>query len=180
LELTQNTLIVDSANISEITNLIKNGRIVDLNFIEVRRPGAIRNSNGANGPLYTSFAGETNLVGNEILIRYRLAGDLNLDGAVSIADFIQLASHFGQTPATWEDGDTDFDNAVTISDFIALAARFGAGAAAPAMAEAPLSVTASPASKKARHHRAKARHHVISPQKQPQLILLSRRLAEKR
>jgi ELWxxDGT repeat protein len=112
-------------------------------------------------------------------IRIAKIGDLNLDNQVSIADFIQLASHFNQSPATWEDGDLNDDGAVTIADFIDLASNFGqsSGEANP---EAPISVTATPVSKKSKHHRSKTRHHVKSHHKQPQLLLLSRRLAEKR
>src|SRR5881392_3304987 len=49
-----------------------------------------------------------------------------MDGTVSIADFIDLASHFN-TPsgATWQMGDVNGDGAVTIADFIDLASRFG-------------------------------------------------------
>jgi hypothetical protein len=51
-------------------------------------------------------------------------GDLNLDGTVTISDFIDLASHFNSTNATWQEGDLNYDGAVTISDFIDLAANF--------------------------------------------------------
>jgi hypothetical protein len=61
-----------------------------------------------------------------LLIRPTRIGDLNLDGAVTIADFIGLASHFGDVEATWEDGDINYDRQVTIADFIDLAANFGA------------------------------------------------------
>jgi len=37
------------------------------------------------------------LVDGEVLIRHVFIGDLNLDGAVSISDFIDLASNFGQS-----------------------------------------------------------------------------------
>jgi autotransporter-associated beta strand protein len=68
-----------------------------------------------------------------IFIRPTRVGDLNLDGNVSISDFIDLASHFGGT-GTWQEGDLNYDNAVSISDFIDLASNFGssyAGGATP-------------------------------------------------
>jgi formylglycine-generating enzyme required for sulfatase activity len=59
-----------------------------------------------------------------LLIRPTAIGDSNLDGVVSIADFITLASHFNQ-PGTWEDGDMNGDGMITIADFIDLASHFG-------------------------------------------------------
>ena len=58
-----------------------------------------------------------------IFIRATKVGDLNLDGNVSISDFIDLASHFGGSD-TWQEGDLNNDGQVTISDFIDLASNF--------------------------------------------------------
>ncbi|HEV8605597.1 MAG TPA: NF038122 family metalloprotease [Tepidisphaeraceae bacterium] len=58
-----------------------------------------------------------------LLIRPTRIGDLNLDGQVSIADFIDLASHFNG-PGTWQEGDLNGDFLVTISDFIDLSSNF--------------------------------------------------------
>jgi hypothetical protein len=52
-------------------------------------------------------------------------GDLNLDGEVTISDFIDLASHFNELAGmSWQEGDLNYDGAVTISDFIDQAANF--------------------------------------------------------
>jgi autotransporter-associated beta strand protein len=60
-----------------------------------------------------------------VLIRPTRVGDLNLDGVVSISDFITLASNFGLADtATWDLGDVNYDHSVTIADFIDLAANF--------------------------------------------------------
>jgi hypothetical protein len=58
-----------------------------------------------------------------IFIRPTRVGDLNLDGLVSIADFIDLAAHFNQG-GTWQEGDLNYDGQVTIADFIDLASNF--------------------------------------------------------
>lgn len=148
LDLGGNRLVIRSGDIPTIANQIRDGLdnsggiiggISDTNF----RLAAI--ANGASGaPLYSDFGGITNLSGGEILVSPALIGDLNLDNAVSIADFIDLSSHFGQTSATWRDGDINFDSQVTIADFIDLAAHFGmsysppiagAGASAAAVPE---------------------------------------------
>jgi hypothetical protein len=67
----------------------------------------------------------TDQFGNEgIFIRSTQIGDLNLDGCVTISDFIDLASNFnGQ--GLWAAGDLNGDYMVTISDFIDLASNFG-------------------------------------------------------
>ena len=62
-------------------------------------------------------------IGDHILIRPTRLGDLNLDGNVTIADFIDLAAHFNAT-GTWQEGDMNGDGTITISDFIDLASNF--------------------------------------------------------
>jgi T5SS/PEP-CTERM-associated repeat protein len=59
-----------------------------------------------------------------LLIRPTRIGDLNLDGQVSISDFIDLASNFNGVNKTWQEGDLNYDGSVTISDFIDLASNF--------------------------------------------------------
>jgi hypothetical protein len=59
-----------------------------------------------------------------LLIRPAAIGDVNLDGSVSIADFITLASNFGATGA-WGEGDLNYDGTISIADFIDLASAFG-------------------------------------------------------
>src|SRR5438034_6950907 len=89
------------------------------------RLGSMSNSNGAGGAVYSSFQGISGLTGDEVLIRYTRIGDLNLDGTVTISDFIDLASHFNTVGgATWQMGDVNYDGSVTISDFIDLASNF--------------------------------------------------------
>src|SRR5213075_178585 len=47
-----------------------------------------------------------------VFIRTTRLGDVNLDGQTTIADFIDLASHFNQ-PGTWQEGDVNYDGQVT-------------------------------------------------------------------
>ncbi|HEV8291872.1 MAG TPA: PEP-CTERM sorting domain-containing protein, partial [Tepidisphaeraceae bacterium] len=113
--------------------------------------GAIRTANVAGAPSATDGIYDSGLVthfgmklgiaqavdahgDSYILMRPTRTGDLNLDGAVTISDFIDLAANFNQGNATWDQGDMNYDGAVTISDFIDLASNFngtyagGAGA----------------------------------------------------
>ena len=57
-----------------------------------------------------------------------LAGDANLDGAVTIADFAVLRANFGDDAAYFTTGDFDGDGGVTIADFALLRANFGGSA----------------------------------------------------
>jgi hypothetical protein len=76
---------------------------------------------------------------DHVSIRQTRIGDLNLDGNVTISDFIDLASNFNTVgTATWQEGDLNYDGNVTISDFIDLASNFGASYASGA---APISVS---------------------------------------
>jgi len=64
---------------------------------------------------------------SHVQIRLAKTGDLNLDGNVTISDFIDLASNFNTSGPniTWQEGDLNYDGQVTISDFIDLASNFG-------------------------------------------------------
>jgi len=62
---------------------------------------------------------------NEASAATPLAGDVNMDGVVSIIDLARLASNFNKIVNSWEDGDLNGDGIVNISDLAKLASRFG-------------------------------------------------------
>lgn len=69
-----------------------------------------------------TFAGVT-VDATSLLLRHTLAGDANLDRAVTIADFSVLAANFNQQ-AYWARGDFNYDLTTGIADFALLAANF--------------------------------------------------------
>ena len=78
------------------------------------------------------------------MIRPTRIGDVNLDGDVTISDFIDLASNFGAA-GTWQEGDLNYDGMISISDFIDLASNFNtsyAGEVWPISAEDRLTLDA--------------------------------------
>src|SRR5439155_13280427 len=102
----------------------------DLNGAKSSLSAAIRNANVAGAPdpldgivdsgLHSGSAIGIAITGDHVTIRSTRAGDLNLDGQVSISDFLQLASNFNASGKTWEEGDVNYDGQVTIADFLAL------------------------------------------------------------
>ncbi len=130
LDLKNNSLVLEAGNLAVITNQIRSGLYEGVGITSSApgspfRLGSMSNSNGVGGAVYGSFQGIGGLDGDEVLIRYMRIGDLNLDGTVTISDFIDLASHFNTVGgATWQMGDVNYDGSVTISDFIDLASNF--------------------------------------------------------
>ena len=51
--------------------------------------------------------------------------DFDLDGEVTFADFLTLASNFGKIEQAWSQGDADGDGEVGFADFLMLAEAFG-------------------------------------------------------
>ena len=66
-----------------------------------------------------------------------LAGDLNLDGAVTFPDFLVLSSNFGSETAggVYANGDIDLDGAIGFQDFLVLSSNFGQSAAVASVPE---------------------------------------------
>jgi hypothetical protein len=91
---------------------------------------------GLSGSQTALFSGQT-VDATTVLVKYTYVGDANLDGMVSIADFITLASNFNKTNAIYTDGDLNYDGQITIADFIDLAANFNKTLAASASQPQP-------------------------------------------
>jgi len=133
LDLKNNSLVLEAGDLQAITSQIRSGLNVGTGIVSTApgspfRLGSMSNNNGVGGAIYSSFQGIDGLSGDEVLIRYTRIGDLNLDGTVTISDFLDLASHFNTVGgATWQMGDVNYDGSVTISDFIDLASNFGQG-----------------------------------------------------
>lgn len=75
-------------------------------------------------------------------------GDANLDGRVSLADFLILRANFGQGDKTWLEADFNGDGLVSLADFLILRGNFGSGIAGnpgPAPTQSMIPEPASPA-----------------------------------
>jgi hypothetical protein len=132
---------------------------------------AYRDDTASPGTTYEyqirSFSGQNNSpFSNSVSVKTWITGDLNGDGSVSIADFIQLSSNFDKTGG-WGEGDLNGDGLVSISDFIDLASNFGATSAPTPQAAAALPITAAKKSKPRRHHLRLTKPRQNKPGAQP-------------
>jgi hypothetical protein len=86
---------------------------------------------GPGSQIAPSTIGPFTIAPNDVLLRYTLNGDANLDAVVNLNDFNVMAANFGQTNKQWFEGDFNYDGTVNLNDFNLLAGNFGASAAAP-------------------------------------------------
>ncbi len=89
--------------------------------------------------------GTKNVLGlssGQILLKYTLLGDANLDGTVNGSDFSILAANFGLGVTNWDQGNFLYSSSVNGSDFSALAANFGQGDSGAAVSVTPADVVA--------------------------------------
>ena len=75
--------------------------------------------NGGGGNI-----GAIALAANDLIIRYTLYGDANLDRTVDISDLGILATNWQQSPSRWNQGDFNYDGIVDISDLGMLATNW--------------------------------------------------------
>ena len=64
-----------------------------------------------------------------------LPGDLDGDGEVAFADFLELSNNFGKDPASYPEGNIDLAEGVGFADFLILSNNFGQTTAASSVPE---------------------------------------------
>ncbi|MFT3786278.1 MAG: hypothetical protein QM770_08940 [Tepidisphaeraceae bacterium] len=71
-----------------------------------------------------TFLGQSFLL-TDLLVRYTLGGDNNLDATVNFSDLLLLASNYGATgTGTWFKGDYNYDGNVNFNDLLVLASNY--------------------------------------------------------
>lgn len=65
------------------------------------------------------------LAANTVLVKYTIAGDVNLDGAVDLADYTAVVRNFGKANASWDQGDFFYDGTVGLDDYTAVVRNYG-------------------------------------------------------
>jgi len=107
---------------------------------------ALGYADGADGIVPTLVAGQ-------LLVKYTLLGDANLDGSVNFADLVALAQNYGGAGKSWDQGDFNYDGSVNFADLVALAQNYNkslssAPASAVNVASASAATAAAPRSKR--------------------------------
>jgi fibronectin-binding autotransporter adhesin len=128
LDLADHALVVRAGELARVVDQVKDGFDgsggITSSLADHRRGlGVI--ANGTSGvPLYAEFQGIASLAGGEVLVRYTLLGDVNLDGTVSGGDLGRVRQHLG-TRGDWSAGDFDYDGRVTVRDMAMVRRNFG-------------------------------------------------------
>lgn len=72
-----------------------------------------------------SFLGQS-FVMTDVLVRYTLNGDTDLNGIVNFDDLLRLAQNYGATTTgTWRNGDFTYDGNINFDDLLGLAQQYG-------------------------------------------------------
>jgi hypothetical protein len=126
-------------NIAQVTvEVLVDGQPIATGFAELTSGGMLYESGVLQGvfctpmyepepgKLFSEFQFSLTLPEGWYVVPESCPGDLNGDGAVSLADLAQLLAHYGVTSeAAYEDGDMDGDGDVDLSDLAALLAVYG-------------------------------------------------------
>jgi autotransporter-associated beta strand protein len=75
------------------------------------------NNNGTGGTWTTTFDAQT-VTSTDILVKYTLYGDANLDGTVNGSDYAMIDNGFNAKLTGWRNGDFNYDGVVNGDDYI--------------------------------------------------------------
>jgi hypothetical protein len=155
IDLGGNDMIVRNGNLATITSLLQSGSNFAAggywNGTGIQSSTAGAHTNTALGVLLNTTAGRTfdnqTLAVNDVVVKYTLNGDSDLDGQVNVADLANLAGNFGKTSGQfWISGDFDYNGSVNVADLADLSGNFGSSfAGATSIAAAPAAQHVSPA-----------------------------------
>ena len=88
------------------------------------------------GDLFGGGAGNVGVIAlqpGDLIVRYTLYGDSNLDRTVNVTDLGSLATNWQLTSRRWNQGDFNYDHTVDVTDLGRLATNWQLSAPAPAL-----------------------------------------------
>ncbi|HEX2972673.1 MAG TPA: Ig-like domain-containing protein, partial [Tepidisphaeraceae bacterium] len=81
------------------------------------------NDKGNGTPIFNTIAG-VNVGVNDIVVKYALNGDTNLDGKINLADYFRIDCGFIGQLSFYAHGDLNFDGKVDLADYFLIDAAF--------------------------------------------------------
>ncbi|MDB5291671.1 MAG: hypothetical protein JWL69_2912 [Phycisphaerales bacterium] len=147
LDLRDNDLILQgggAAGLSEVSTLLRNGARGGWTGNGLTSSDAAASGTGVGetalgfglngaagtGIQFSSFDGVA-VNNSDVLVKYTLAADADLNGNVTAADYQILSDHYGQSNATWATGDFTFDSSNGRDDYQLLSSNMDEGLTGP-------------------------------------------------
>ena len=140
MDLSDNDLIIENGNLADITAMIASGRLTTTSPTPMTTLGVL-----LNGTRFTTFSGQS-VSADDVLVKYTYFGDANLDGRVSIADYLMVDRATAREQTGWVAGDFDYSGgpADGTDYFLMDQAFLGQGAALSQFPHAATSVVPEP------------------------------------
>jgi hypothetical protein len=66
-----------------------------------------------------------NLASGDLLLRFTLRGDTNLDGTINFTDLVTLSRNYGKTNMSWDQGEFTYGGTVNFTDLVRLSSNYG-------------------------------------------------------
>lgn len=130
IDLTQNALIVNYGTGADPFSSIQSDLITGYNSGAWNGPGIISSAAALNSAYAVGYAdgnvdSSTAAGPGQVLLKYTLVGDANLDGTVNLTDLLALLNNYGQSNKDWAAGDFNYDGTVNLTDLLALLNNYG-------------------------------------------------------
>ena len=131
LDLTNNVMIIHNGNLASITTLLANGyNGADWNGTGIASSAAANDAskmtalgvllNNQNGfTFYSTFDGQP-VSASDVIVKYTLYGDANLDGVVNGDDYSATDNGFNAELTGWQNGDFNYSGSIDADDYILL------------------------------------------------------------
>ena len=122
-DLLDNDLILTSASPTDIQSLITSNRLISSVTTVVTTLASTLNDRGDNSSLLATFSGQP-VTKTDVLVKFTYVGDANLDGRVTIADYLRADRGSARDLTGWVHGDFNRDGSIDGADFFLLDQSF--------------------------------------------------------
>lgn len=118
VDLINNDLVIDEGNLAQVTSYLSSGKLTSSSATAITTLGVM-----LNGTRFTTFSGQA-VDPTDVLVKYTYFGDANLDGRVSIADYLATDRGFARNLTGWANGDFNYSGVIDAADFFLIDQAF--------------------------------------------------------